>query len=67
MYKTRAATYIQYTYSDIGECLVGTHNCSQLCVELDGGFECDCSDGYELIDDEVTCEGDCTNLSSTCV
>jgi len=44
-------------HSDIGECLIGTHNCSQLCVELDGGFECDCSDGYELGDDGITCEG----------
>ena len=42
---------------DIGECLIGTHNCSQVCVELDGGFECDCFDGYELNDDGVTCDG----------
>jgi len=26
-------------------------------VELDGGFECDCSDGYEIGDDGTTCEG----------
>ena len=42
---------------DIGECLRGIHNCSQLCVQLDEGFQCDCSDGYELGDDGVTCEG----------
>ena len=42
---------------DIGECLIGIHNCSQLCVELDGGYECNCYDGYELRDDGVSCEG----------
>ena len=27
-------------------------------MELDGGYECDCfSDGHELADDGVTCEG----------
>ena len=42
---------------DIRECHSGTHNCSQLCVELDGGFECDCFNGYKLGDDGATCEG----------
>jgi len=44
-------------HSDVEECLIDTHNCSQLCVELDGGFKCDCSDGYELGNDGITCEG----------
>ena len=26
-------------------------------MELDGGYECNCSSGYELRDDEFTCEG----------
>jgi len=26
-------------------------------VELDGGFKCDCLDGYELRDDGTACEG----------
>ena len=39
------------------ECLNNIHNCSQLCVERDGGFGCDCFDGYELKDDGVTCKG----------
>lgn len=42
---------------DIGECLTGAHNCSQICVETTGGYRCSCSDGYELGDDGVTCEG----------
>ena len=48
--------------SDIGECLIGTHNCSQVCVELDGGYECHCFDGYKLSDDGVTCAGVANNI-----
>ena len=44
-------------YSDIGECLIGAYDCSQICVEADGGYECDCYDGYELGFNGVTCEG----------
>ena len=33
------------------------HNCSQICVELEGSFKCSCYSGYELQEDEVTCEG----------
>ena len=33
------------------------HNCSQICVELEGSFNCSCYSGYELQGDEVTCEG----------
>ena len=51
-------TITVHLLSDIGECLIGTHNCSEVCVELEGGYECDCfSDAYELADDGVTCEG----------
>ena len=54
-----------YVYhSDVEECSIGTHNCSQLCVELDGEYECDCSNGYELGDDEFTCEGERHNVIS---
>ena len=44
-------------YSDIAECYFGTHNCSQICVEQIGGFKCNCSWGYELQEDGITCEG----------
>ena len=52
-------------HSDVEECSDGTHSCSQLCVELDGGYECDCSDGYELGDNKVTCKGTCSNITSS--
>ena len=43
--------------SDIRECTDGTHNCDHICVELEGGFECSCNDGYELENDFSTCSG----------
>ena len=49
---------VQYTcISDIKECSIGTHNCSQLCIELDGGYRCGCYDGYDLEKDGITCKG----------
>ena len=33
------------------------HNCSQVCVELEGSFNCSCYSGYELQQDRATCEG----------
>ena len=42
---------------NISECLIGTYNCSQICVELDGGYESNCSSRYELRDDRFTCKG----------
>ena len=45
------------TYTDIKECEIGTDNCSQLCIELPGGFECSCHYGYQLQADTITCEG----------
>ena len=44
-------------FIDIGECLIGSHNCSQECLELPGRFDCGCFPGYELQEDGVTCEG----------
>ena len=44
-------------YSDTDECIDGTHNCSQICINTIGSFTCVCDDGYELDSDEVTCNG----------
>jgi len=57
-------TLANCSLSDIGECLIGIHNCSQLCMEQDGGYECRCHDGYELGADKVTCRGAANNLAS---
>ena len=41
---------------DLNECEDGTHNCSDICVNSDGGFECDCSPGFTLVN-STACEG----------
>ena len=52
-------------FSDIDECILGMHNCSddRDCVDLMGGFVCQChNEGYELADDGVTCIGETVPL-----
>ena len=44
-------------FVDIDECQTGDNNCSQLCVNVPGSFECKCRDGYSLQDDGTTCAG----------
>ena len=39
------------------ECNGGLHNCSQICIELQGEFSCACYGGYELLDDGASCKG----------
>ena len=43
--------------SDILNCMINDHNCSQICVEVEGSFNCTCYPGYELQQDRVTCTG----------
>lgn len=43
---------------DIKECENGLHNCSQICIELNGSYECGCNAGYELQSDNATCSGE---------
>ena len=42
---------------DIFNCMINDHNCSQICVEVEGSFNCSCYPGYELQDDDATCTG----------
>ena len=42
---------------EINECSLGTHNCQQQCVNENGGFRCECFDGYSLNADQRTCSG----------
>ena len=43
--------------SDIDECDLLTDNCTELCLNTIGGYNCSCADGYQLIDDGISCEG----------
>ena len=37
--------------------MTNDHNCSQICVEVEGSFNCSCYPGYELEQDRATCTG----------
>ena len=61
MYIKKTVTYVILTnmrmFSDIDECIEGTHDCSQICINTVGSFICRCNSGYELDIDGVTCNG----------
>ena len=50
------------SYLDINECEADNHgtsngNCSQICVNTEGSFECSCRVGYVLGSDGTSCLG----------
>ena len=48
---------IYYYLSDIDECSLGMHDCDQICVNIVGGFNCTCEEGYEILSDGRNCSG----------
>ena len=44
-------------YLDINECEADNGNCSQICVNTEGSFECSCRVGYVLGSDGTSCSG----------
>ena len=44
--------------ADNNECGAG-HDCEDLCVNTDGGYECRCSEGTVLASDGRSCVGGC--------
>ena len=42
--------------TEVDECVLGAHNCEQLCFNTNGSFVCACRGGYYLKRD-VSCEG----------
>ena len=42
---------------DDDECIAGTHDCQQQCVNTPGGFRCECDPGFQINADESTCSG----------
>ncbi len=41
--------------ADIDECVVSNGGCSQNCINLEGGYECSCRQGFTLQLDNKTC------------
>ena len=45
-------------YTDVNECSTYDANqCSQICVNTEGSYICQCSSGYRLSADERSCDG----------
>ena len=45
--------------ADVNECDDPVLNtCSQVCINLQGSFQCACNPGYELNADNITCDGE---------
>ena len=40
------------------ECESGADDCDQICLNLEGSYECLCSDGYELDENGRNCTGE---------
>ena len=48
-------SYLLLFFLDINECLEGTPNCEQVCINIAGSFTCACNDGYTLSADGRSC------------
>lgn len=42
---------------DINECVGGMSSCNQECVNAIGSYNCTCYDGFYLLNDNHTCQG----------
>ncbi|BHF62984.1 Bone morphoproteintic protein 1 [Sparganum proliferum] len=45
-----------FTYAEIGQCTITDRGCEHLCVDIPGGYKCQCNDGYKLLPDEKSCQ-----------
>ena len=44
-----------FTSIDINECSANIDNCTQVCINTDGSYQCNCDSGYSLSSDGRTC------------
>ena len=49
---------VSLIFIDINECADGTNGCTQNCTNTVGSFQCSCKDGYMLLQDKRTCNGE---------
>ena len=48
-----------FDFADVDECSLGTDDCEQVCVNVNGSYRCDCEEGYALNSDGRTCRISC--------
>ena len=46
-----------YVFSDYDECSSNNGNCSHICLNDHGSYQCLCNHGYHILDDNRTCSG----------
>ena len=44
-------------FTDINECTMNIHNCTEICENTNGSYVCDCYVGYILETDGRNCNG----------
>ena len=50
--------FCNYCNTDINECQLNNGGCSHLCVNSLGSYQCQCSDGYQSVDENsINCTG----------
>ena len=49
--------FIEYSITDVNECLTNNGGCSQICTNTHGSFQCSCYSGYALVADNLGCDG----------
>ena len=60
--KTIILLYNDSFLTDIDECIEGTSDCAQNCINTIGSYNCSCETGFILINQD-RCEG-CVNIHS---
>ena len=51
-------------YSDVDECSIGDNGCEQTCINNYGSYSCECTDGYFLDINGITCSISCGEMLS---
>ncbi|BHF63167.1 Bone morphoproteintic protein 1 [Sparganum proliferum] len=50
------ARFQKVSYAEKDNCVRDNHDCEQVCINISGGYKCQCYDGYNLLPDEKTCQ-----------
>ena len=56
---------ISINFIGINKCLVNNGGCEHQCVNTEGSYYCTCNEGFQLIDNKHSCEGNIDNEQLT--